>query len=204
MPYGNQVLKVLDALKSIDIDMICPAHGLIWRKQEDIQKITALYRKWASHETENKAVIIYDSMWHSTEKMALTLNQMLDKENVSVARLNLQTTHISDAVTEILGAKIVLMGSPILNNQILPTMGALLTYLKGLKPKNRLAFTFGSYGWAKSGFKSFEDALKEAGMELISEGRYVQYIPDGDDLEGLKDIAIKIKNILKNNRSKHD
>jgi len=106
MPYGNQVLKVLDALKSINVKMICPAHGLIWRKEEDIQKIIALYRKWASHETENKAVIIYDSMWHSTEKMALSLNQMLDKENISVTRLNLQTTHISDAVTEILGSKL--------------------------------------------------------------------------------------------------
>jgi len=83
-------------------------------------------------------------------------------------------------------------------------MGALLTYLKGLKPKNRFAFTFGSYGWAKIGFKSFEESLKEAGMELISEGRYVQYIPDNNDLEGLTDIVLKIKDILKNNRRKND
>lgn len=197
MPYGNQVLKVLDALKSISVKMICPAHGLIWRNEEDIQKIIALYRKWASHEAENKVVIIYDSMWHSTEKMALTLNRMLEGEGITVTRLSLQTTHISDAVTEILTSKVVLLGSPILNNQILPSMGGLLTYLKGLKPKNRFAFTFGSYGWAKAGFKTFEESLKESGMELISEGRYIQYIPDSNDLEGLKEVALKIKNILK-------
>ncbi|MFA5304096.1 MAG: FprA family A-type flavoprotein [Candidatus Omnitrophota bacterium] len=196
MPYGGQVLKALEALKDVKIDMICPSHGLIWRKKEDIEKILSLYKKWANYETGKSIVIVYDTMWHSTEMIAQTLYEFIDCENIPVKLYNLQNTHISDIIAEIISAKVVMVGSPILNNKVLPNMGAFLTYLKGLKPKNRYAFTFGSYGWAKVGFKELEDSLKEAGMELISEGRYLNYVPDDTELEGLKDIVGKIKNLF--------
>ncbi|MBI4845498.1 MAG: FprA family A-type flavoprotein [Candidatus Omnitrophica bacterium] len=196
MPYGNQVVKALDALKSIKIDMICPSHGLIWRKEEDIKRIAGLYAKWANYESDKRAVIIYDSMWHSTEKIAQGLYMYLEKENVPVKLINLKVGDFSEAITEVMKSNMVLIGSAILNNRILPSVGGFLTYLKGLKPKNRFGFTFGSYGWAKSGFKELEDALKEAGINLISEGRYVQYMPDDDELAKLKETVLLIKKTL--------
>ncbi|MDD4955498.1 MAG: FprA family A-type flavoprotein [Candidatus Omnitrophica bacterium] len=196
MPYGGQVLKALDVIRDIKIGAICPSHGLIWRRKEDLDKIVSLYKKWANYETGNSVVIVYDTMWHSTERMAQTLYELLDKENIPVKFFSLQNTHISDVIAEIISAKIVMAGSSILNNKILPSMGAFLTYSKGLKPKNRYGFTFGSYGWAKIGFKELEDSLKEAGMELLAEGRYINYVPDDIELEGLKDIIVKVKNLL--------
>ncbi|MFA5008077.1 MAG: FprA family A-type flavoprotein [Candidatus Omnitrophota bacterium] len=196
MPYGGQVIKALEALKNIKIDMICPSHGLIWRRKEDLEKIVALYKKWANYESDKSVIIVYDTMWHSTEKMAQVLYELIDKENIAVKLYNLQNTHISDIIAEIICAKVVMAGSPILNNKILPNMGAFLTYLKGLKPKNRYGFTFGSYGWAKAGFKELEDSLKEAGMELLGEGRYVNYVPEGTELDNLKDVVAKVKNIM--------
>lgn len=196
MPYGTQVLKALEALKILTIGMICPSHGLIWRNKEDIAKIISYYTKWANYESDKKAVIIYDTMWHSTEKMALKLSELLEKENISLSRFNLQLSHISDAITEVMNSRVVLIGSPILNNNVLPTIGGLLTYLKGLKPKNRFGFTFGSYGWSKIGFKDLEDSLRQAGMELISEGKYVQFIPDEAELNSLKEVVSKVKKVL--------
>lgn len=194
LPYGQQVLKVLDAVKNLKIDMICSSHGLIWRKKEDIEKITGLYKKWASHETENKVVIVYDTMWHSTEVMANRLNELIVKENIPVKFFNLQNSHISDIVTEILSSKFAIFGTPILNNRMLPTMASLLMYLKGLKSKNRYALTFGSYGWATVGFKEMEESLKDAGFEIASEGKYMQFIPSEDSLAQLKDMVEIIKN----------
>ena len=197
MPYGEQVLKVLEALGSLSIDMICPSHGLLWRRKQDIARIIGSYKKWASHATEEKVVIIYDTMWHSTEQMAITLFRLLDEAGISVRLINLQLSALADVVTEVMNARVVLIGSPILNNRMLPTMGGLLTYLKGLKPSKRFGATFGSYGWSKVGFKELEQFVKEAGLELLDEGRYCQYIPDEQFLSGLAQLVSKVKDVLK-------
>ncbi|MBU4333446.1 MAG: FprA family A-type flavoprotein, partial [Candidatus Omnitrophica bacterium] len=89
--------------------------------------------------------------------------------------------------------KFFLFGTSILNNRMLPTMASLLMYLKGLKPKNRYALTFGSYGWATVGFKEFETSIQEAGFDLIGEGRYVKFVPDVSDLDSLNDVVSSIK-----------
>jgi flavorubredoxin len=196
MPYGNQVAEALGHMQRLPIDMICPSHGLIWRQKTEIDTIVELYNRWAHYETEERAVIIYDTMWHSTEKMAFKLLDILDKEEIPVKLCNLQTTDISDAMTDILRAKFILVGTPILNNRIFPTIGGFLTYVKGLKPKSRFFSTFGSYGWSKAGFKELEDGLKEAGMQPIGEGRYFQFVPEDKDLDSLKDVVAKIQNII--------
>jgi len=196
LPYGGQVQKVLDTIKDLPIEMIATSHGLIWRRPEDIKKIISLYHAWANHVTERRVVIVYDTMWHSTEMMAVRLYQSLSQAGVPVVLLNLSATHISDAVTEILLSRAVLFGTPILNNRMLPTMAALLMYLKGLKVKSRFAWTFGSYGWATSGFKELEESVKEAGFDLPAPGKYLQYIPAENELAGLDENVAVIKGKL--------
>jgi len=66
-------------------------------------------------------------------------------------------------------------------------------YLKGLKPKNRYALSFGSYGWATVGFKEFETSIQEAGFELMGDGRYIRFVPDASDLDSLNDVVSIIK-----------
>ena len=196
LPYGAQVLKALDALSGLDIEMICASHGLIWRTEENIKKIVSLYRKWASHQADSGVVIVYDSMWHSTETMAFRLAQITENAGIPVKLFNLQATHISDIIPEVMLNKCLMVGTPALNNQVLPTVGAFLIYLKGLKPKNRLAFTFGSYGWSKKAFLELEVSLKEAGMELVAEGKYFRYIPEESELSSLAEAVHKIKEVF--------
>ena len=193
LPYGQQVLEVLEAAATLEIESICTSHGLIWRKKEDIDLIVGLYKKWASYEAEEKVVIVYDSMWHSTETMAKRMYDIISKEGIAVKMFNLQEDHISDVVAEVLSSKFFLFGTPILNNRMLPTMAGLLMYLKGLKPKNRFGMSFGSYGWATIGFKEFETSIQEAGFELMDEGRYIKFVPDSSDLDGLNDVVSIIK-----------
>lgn len=198
LPYGQQVLKVLGSAATLDIKYICTSHGLIWRKKEDIELIVSLYKKWASYESEDKVVIVYDTMWHSTEAMAKRMYENIKKEGIPVRMFNLQEDHISDVLTEVLYSKVFLFGTPILNNRMLPTMASLLMYLKGLKPKNRYALTFGSYGWATVGFKEFETSIIDAGFELLGEGRYIKFVPDPSDLDGLNDVVSIIRDKIAN------
>lgn len=194
LPFGDQVKKALDALSGLDIDMIGPSHGIIWRSF--IPKILKEYQKWSSHQTENKAIIVYDTMWGSTEKMAYMLREGLSETGVPVTIKNLKTTHISDVLTDLLTSKMVVIGSPTINNGMLPTLGAFLTYIKGLRPKNRLGFAFGSYGWSGQAAGQIEEVMKELKWELPKEIVKINYIPETEDLENLKNIGRELGDIL--------
>ncbi|MGF3554228.1 MAG: FprA family A-type flavoprotein [Thermoplasmatota archaeon] len=187
MPYGDQVKKALETLTKLDINIIAPSHGIIWRKY--INNIVTEYLKWANFETENKALIVYDSMWGSTEKIAYALYEGLEETGIKVTIRNLKNTHISDIMTDVLTSRFILLGSPTLNNSMLPTMGGFLTYLKGLKPRNRIGFVFGSYGWGGQAVGEIEKILKELSWDLPIKSVNINYIPDENDLENIKKIG---------------
>lgn len=180
MPFGKQVNKALTALSGLDIDVICPSHGLIWRKF--IKEILSDYQQWANHESDNKAVIVYDSMWKSTRKIAYTLADGLSKVGVRVIIRNLKVSHISDILTDVLSCRLVLLGSPTLNNGMLPTMGEFMTYLKGLRPQNRIGFAFGSYGWGGQAVKELVSCIEDFGWDQPEKASSIEYIPDETEL----------------------
>ncbi len=142
LPFSNMVKNELAAAEKLDIEMIAPSHGLIWR--ENVAQIIEKYCDWSANKTEEKAVIVYDTMWKSTEKIAMGLANYFEKQNIKFEVLNLQKAHISDIMTYVIDAKYICVGSPILNNNMLLTVSAFLTYMKGLAPKNRIGVAFGS------------------------------------------------------------
>jgi flavorubredoxin len=190
LPYGSQVRKALDSLSGVDIDAICPSHGIIWRSM--IPDILGEYTKWCSGGFEKKAVIVYDSMWQSTAKMAQALREGLEEAGVPVTMRNLAANHISDIMTDVLSHRAVLLGSPTLNNSILPTMGAFLTYLRGLRPTNRIGFAFGSYGWGGQSVGELEKAMEMLGWEMPMDGIKLKFVPDADELAGVKEAGAKL------------
>ena len=195
MPYGSQVKKALESMKDLDIDIIAPSHGIIWRSH--VKDILKEYQKWCQDKTEEKALIIYDSMWGSTKKMAYALSEGIQEAGVPFSLLNLQTNHISDILTEILNAKLILFGSPTLNNTMLPKMGGFLTYLKGLRPKNRIGFVFGSYGWGGQAVGEIEKILSDMKWEIPEKSVNINFVPDEEELEELRSIGLKLANYMK-------
>ena len=195
MPYGSQVEKALEALSGLDIDMIAPSHGIIWRSL--IPQILKEYTKWARYETDNKALIVYDSMWDSTEKIAYSLREGIEEAGIPVIVRSLKTTDISDIITDVITSKYILIGSPTLNNSMLPSMGGFLTYLKGLKPKNRVGFVFGSFGWGGQAVGDIEKILKELSWELPLDSININYIPDQNELKKVKEIGKKLVKIYR-------
>jgi flavorubredoxin len=195
MPYGKQVQKVLEAAAPLDINMICPSHGLVWT--EHIPQILASYKNWAYNVAEpDKALIIYDSMWKSTQKMAYAIADAFENLGIHIWMYNLQENHISDIMTQVINAKYICVGSPTLNSSILPTVAAFLYYLKGLSPKDRIALAFGSYGWGGQSVDIVHNLLgneKECGFTMLDPIK-VQYIPDE---ETLKNITKQVEENLK-------
>ncbi|MBW1609560.1 MAG: FprA family A-type flavoprotein, partial [Deltaproteobacteria bacterium] len=159
--YSPLILKLIDTVTElgIEIDMICPDHGIIWRK--DPGKIISAYARWAKQAPKKKAVIIYDTMWHSTETMADEIAAGIADEGVSVRPIHIRSSHRSEIMTEVLDAAAVIVGSPTLNNQLFPTVSDFLTYMKGLKPINKIGAAFGSYGWSGEAVKMINSALED-------------------------------------------
>ena len=195
MPYGAQVEKALEALSGLDINMIAPSHGVIWRSL--IPKILKEYTKWARYETDDKALVVYDSMWGSTEKIAYALREGIEETGVSVTVRNLKNTHISDVITDVLTSKMILIGSPTLNNGMMPSVAGFLTYLKGLRPKKRIGFIFGSYGWGGQAVGEIEKIIKDLGWDMPIESVNLNYIPDEKELDDIKKTGNKLGKYLK-------
>jgi flavorubredoxin len=140
-----------------------------------------MYLDMANGKADLRVVIIYDTMWHSTEEMTVPIMQGIKDEGVDVKVIKLRANPISHAVKEFWKARACLIGSPTLNNTLFPTVAGFLTYLKGLRPKNRMAAAFGSYGWGGGAVRDIYEEIKKMGLETVEPGVQVVYKPSGED-----------------------
>ncbi|HNX01104.1 MAG TPA: FprA family A-type flavoprotein [Candidatus Cloacimonadota bacterium] len=192
MPYGKQVQKVLEAAAPLDIEIIATSHGLMWRSH--IPEIIEQYVHWSKNDANDKlALIIYDTMWKSTAKMAYAIQDAFESQGITTIMYNLQKNHISDIMSMALTAKYICVGSPTLNSSILPTVAAFLAYMVGLAPKGRVGLAFGSYGWSGQSVDIVQESLSKCGFELMDQIKY-KYIPSEDEL---KEITQKVQDNIK-------
>ncbi len=176
--YTEKIKKVIAAVSDMGLAfrMICPDHGIIWRS--DPGRIIDAYTRWSRHEPSKKAVVIYDSMWHSTERMAEKIAEGLTEEDVVARPMSLKHHDRSEVMTEVLEAGAVVVGSPTLNNNVFPTVMDMLVYMKGLRPKNKIGAAFGSYGWSGESMGHIHRQLAEMKFEMVEPGLKIQYVPD--------------------------
>jgi len=194
--YSPLILKLIDKVTDmgLEIDMICPDHGIIWRG--DPTKIINAYREWSEQKPTRKAVIVYDTMWHSTEKMAEAIAKALGQEGVPATPMKLRTCHRSDIITEIADAGAVIVGSPTLNNGLFPTVADFLAYMKGLNPLNKIGAAFGSFGWSGEAVKLITKELETMKFDIVDPGVRVQYVPDQEGLEACYELGKKVAKAL--------
>ena len=190
--YATHIQKLLDNVlgMGLQFNMICPDHGIIWRK--DPAKIVDAYVRWCRQEPQKKAVVVYDTMWHSTEKMANAIVAGINKEGVPAKPLHLRKTHRSEIMVEVFDAAAVVIGSPTLNNQLFPSLADFLTYMKGLKPLNKIGAAFGSYGWSGEAVKMINQELEALNFDIVDPGLRVQYVPDKEALKTCYELGRKI------------
>jgi len=202
MPYGNVIKSKIEEIKKsgIEIEMIAPDHGVIWRSH--IDKVLSLYSGMVDAKARLGVVIVYDTMWHSTEQMVFPIAKGLEEEGVSVKIIKLRATPKSVAVKEVWKLRGIIVGSPTLNNGIFPSVSEFLTYLKGLRPKNRLFAAFGSFGWSGEAVKEMYEIAKAMKLEVFEPGIRVLYKPSEEDLFKCYEFGIAFGKALKEYHAK--
>lgn len=191
MPFGSLVTRLFQRLGELNLELklIAPDHGLLLRNPAPI--LTA-YQKWGAGEILPKALVIYDTMWHSTELLARALAEGLMDAGADTITYRLRRTHYSDIVTNVLDAGLLFFGSPTINNQMFPSMGEFLTYLQGLKPQNKAAAAFGSYGWSGQAVSLINQVLTALKFKLVHDGLSIKYIPTPQELTDTRTLATQL------------
>ncbi len=165
LPFGMPVKKLLGDISALEIDTVCPSHGVILRSY--VGEMLKKYELWAGGGSNpRKAVIVYDTMWGATRKMAEALFSELAGRGMEPELFCLKDGHVSTAMAKVLEASFVAVGSPTLNRNVMPQVAAFLTYMRGLSPKNKRGLAFGAYGWSGESAGQIESELKAMGFEL--------------------------------------
>jgi flavorubredoxin len=190
--YSPLIRKLLAKVQELglEFDMIAPDHGVIWRSH--INDVLQAYADWSQNKGSRKALVIYDTMWESTHKMAKAITAGVETTGVSVKLINLAHNHRSDVMTDVLKAKAVILGSATLNNGLLPRMAGFLMYMRGLKPTNKIGAAFGSYGWSGEAVKLMNAAMEDMKFDIIEPGLRVKYVPGHSDLQECVEMGKRI------------
>ena len=187
-----QTGKALAALEGLQIDTICPSHGIIWTQH--IPDILALYRSWVANEYDDTVAIVFDTMWHSTEAMAHAIESAFLACGFKPRLYNLHYCHNSDVIADAMTAKYIAVGSPTLNNNMMPSVASFLTYFKGLNGNKKKFVAFGSYGWGGQSPDQVFEALKSPKCEPLLPAVKCAYKPTREQLDKIAaDVAAALR-----------
>jgi flavorubredoxin len=181
MPFGKPVAALLDRVGEMEIETIAPAHGVIWRTH--VSRIVGAYRNWSVCRPRKKVLVVYDTMWGSTAAMARAIHEGASLPGVDAVLIAIRNSNLTRIATEVIDAATVAFGSSTLNRGMMPQAAAVLTYLNGLRPANKAAFAFGSFGWGKGGPDAVDDWLEAMKWEILREPLKCQYRPTPEALD---------------------
>ena len=185
--YGPQVQNVLKKASSLDIQMICPLHGPVWRS--NLNFIIEKYNLWSRYEPEEKGVMIaYASMYGNTENMAEILAVMLAEAGVKNIHMhNISKTHVSELISDSFKYSHIVLASPTYNNGIYPLMDNYLEDMKALSLQNRTIAVLGNGSWAPQATKLISAKIKEMkNMRLLEASVTIKSSLKEAQLEELK------------------
>jgi flavorubredoxin len=196
-PFSPVVGKLLTRLEKLGLPLetIAPDHGPVWGRKGP--RILEHYRRWAQQKPTNKAVVVYDTMWNSTDVMARAVAEGIASADCRVELLPVGGNHRSDVATAALDAGALVLGSPTLNGGIMPTMADALSYLKGLKHRSLVTGgVFGSYGWSGESLKLLEAQLGDMGIESAGSVK-ATYVPGPEVLAECRGLGVKVAEALR-------
>lgn len=198
MPFTNKIIKTVEMVKEsgLEIEAIGPSHGVMWRRKEDVARILDAYVRWSNFEASHQVALVYETMWHSTEKMTRAIEDGVGEEGVECKVQRLNRTPMAEVARAVQESRGFLIGSPTMNNGMLPPIGALMTYLKGLRPQKRVAGAYGSYGWSGGAAKEVTARLEDLKLQVL-EPLEVKYVPASGDLEECREYGREVARAVK-------
>jgi flavorubredoxin len=193
MPYRAMGKRGMDKIKGLEISMIAPSHGPIHRNPA---RILDTYKNWTMGETKEKALIVYATMWGSTEKMIKQMAETLEEEGIEAPVYNLATADVGDIAKDLVDSRAIVLGTPTVLNKMHPLAVYATHLVKVLNPPAKYAVALTSYGWGRGALNHASELLGPTGLEIVGAVE-INGPPTMDDLKNVQDIgktlAIKIK-----------
>lgn len=186
--WSDKVQGAFQKLGGLEIKIICPSHGPIWR--ENPGKVLSLYNRWSTHQAEKGVVIIYASMYGNTEKMADKIARALAQEGVKNIRVfDVSKTHVSYLINEIWEYNGLILGTCAYNGQMHPMMHHLVHEISVANPKNKVVGVFGSSSWNGAGVKTLKKELEAIKITPTEKSVELFGVTTDDKLQGVKEFA---------------
>lgn len=164
MPFKAKGARALEKISGLDIDMIAPSHGPIYRKPE---RILSMYRIWTAGQTQEKAILVYASMWGATERMIKAMAETLMSEGIQISYFNLLNADIGDIARELVDSRAIVLGTPTVLGEMHPLAVYATHLVKILKPPLRYGAALSSYGWGGGAVRQLSDMLKPTKIEVV-------------------------------------
>ena len=179
-PLVTNKLKEISKL-NLPIDIIAPAHGVVWRDHPE--QIVEKYAEWANAYQENQITVAYDTMWEGTAKLAHAIADEIHVQSPDtvVKVYNISKTDKNELMTEVFKSKAIAVGSPTCVNDVLTSVAGWLSFLKTLKFRGKKAAAFGCYGWSGESVKILKEKLGAAGFKVVDPEVKSCWNPDEDD-----------------------
>jgi len=193
--YCPMVLKAIDKLNGLDIRIVAPTHGPVWRSAPE--RIISDYARWSAQETETGVVIAYSSMYGNTERMMETIARELARRGVQRIRVhNVPRSHLSFVVRDAWRFKALVLGSPTYDARLFPPMESLVRLLQIKRLRNRLLGVFGTYGWSGGAVKRLTEFARSGEWRLIEPIVEVCGGPADEDLRKCRELAANVAGAL--------
>ncbi len=194
--FSRQVQAALKKLEPLDIKMICPLHGPIWR--DNPGKIIDLYDRMSRYDSEEGVVIVYGTMYGNTEVMAETIARTLAEEGIKNIKVyDVSKTHNSHIITSIWQYRGLILGSCTYNNYLFPYMHNLLNVIKMNRLQNHILGMFGSYSWSGGALKALQEFGETCEYDVIETTVEAKGAAKPEDLEKCRQIAKEMAAKLK-------
>lgn len=193
MPFKNMGKKALEKIKELEIEIIAPSHGPIYKKPE---RILEAYRTWTAGETREKVIIVYVSMWNSTQAMIKTMVETLLSDGIEVSLYNLSSADIGDIARDLVDSRAIVLGTP----TVLAGMHPLAIYasylVKALRPPLKYGVVLSSYGWGGGAPRQALEILGPTKIEVIGTLE-INGPPSADDHQKVIEIGKQLSNKIK-------
>ncbi len=193
MPFNKMGKKALDKIAGLEIEIIAPSHGPIHRNPE---RILEAYGKWTAGETREKVILVYVTMWNSTEAMIKTMAETLLGEGIEVALYNLVNADLGDIAKDLVDSRAIVLGTPTVLGGMHPQAIYAAHLVKALRPPLKYGVVLSSYGWGGGALKQAGEILGPTKIEVV-DALEVHGPPTADDEERIveigKQLASKIR-----------
>lgn len=200
-PFSKFMLKAIDRIRHLDIQVICPGHGPLLRTNwKRYVEISENYANEALKVQEKFRVYIpYVSAYHKTgviaEKIAEGIRQAGE---IEVDVQDIEKVPIGELDEHLARCSAIIVGSPTINQNILLPIYKLFATINPLRDKGKFAGAFGSYGWSGENKKLLETNLVNLKLNLIQEGLFVKFTPSGEEIEKCLEFGRKFGQALLN------